>query len=139
MKLVFFFWSPLRSSDASAGSGLTRLSPHREIYVHTDSKLTTSWQYEAWHCQGDTNGSINRSKHSRCVCHKIPWTPKAMHGEATQLNRTIDRTWKNCVPPQDVQLNLAMPRLASNARGPAPAFSFWPYLAVQVMTEGQHR
>ena len=39
----------------------------------------------------------------------------------------------------DVQLNLAMPHLASNDQGPALAFSFWPCLAVQVMTEGQHR
>ena len=29
-----------------------------------------------------------------------------------------------------------MPRLESNDQGPAPAFSFWLCLAVQVMTEG---
>ena len=40
----------------------------------------------------------------------------------------------NRVLPQDDQLNLGMPRLASNDRGPVPAFSF---LAVQVMIEGE--
>ena len=46
----------------------------------------------------------------------------------------IDRTWQTCVLPLEIQLNLAMPCLASNDQKLVPAFSFWPYLTVQVMT-----
>ena len=62
---------------------------------------------------------------------------KARQGKARQ-NGTIDRTWQNHVLPQDVKLVLAMPRLASNDQGPSPGFSFWPCLAVQVMTEEKY-
>ena len=48
----------------------------------------------------------------------------------------LDRTWQNCVLPEDLLLNLVMPPLANEDQEPAPAFSLWPFLVVQVMTEG---
>ena len=52
-------------------------------------------------------------------------------------NQTIDGTWQNRVLPQDVQLTLAMPRLASHEcrddQGATPVHTIWPCLAVQAM------
>ena len=42
----------------------------------------------------------------------------------------------NHVLPQDVQLNLAMLCLATNDRGPAPAFSFWPWMRIETFVCG---
>ena len=55
----------------------------------------------------------------------------------------IDGTWQNSVRPQDMQLNLALPCLASNDRGPVPTsiliLAMPRQLWMQVMTEGQHQ
>ena len=66
-------------------------------------------------------------------------TPKSQTWQSETIKPNNRRNMAKSCCAQDVQLNLAMPRLASNDRGPAPAFSFWPCLAVQVMTKGQHR
>ena len=47
------------------------------------------------------------------------------------MTEGLDGAWQNLVLPQDVQLNLPMPRLASDDQ------RNWPCLVLQVMTEGR--
>ena len=50
-------------------------------------------------------------------------TPKSQAWRSETKTRTIDGTWENRVLPEGMQLNLAMPCLGSNDRGPPTAFS----------------
>ena len=104
------------------------------------------------HCQGTnvpsriplvsghhTIPTYQRQNVSMCMPYDtVDVIRKARQSEARQENRTIDGTWQNRVLPQQVQLNLAMPRLASNDEGATPVSTIVPCLAVQMMTEGQH-
>ena len=46
-KWVFFFWFPLRFSDASSQSGLTDYSPHSNIYRHSFSVSKQSKRFNS--------------------------------------------------------------------------------------------
>ena len=49
VKRVFFFWFPLRFSDASSRSGLTDFSPQSNIYLSI--YLSISWDYKILDCR----------------------------------------------------------------------------------------
>ena len=67
------------------------------------------------------------------MVHKLPMPRCAMTEPITLAMPRLasnDRgpAWQNRVLPQDAQLNLALPHFASSywSQGPAPSFSFWP-------------
>ena len=125
---------------ASNDRALMSKGQHRKILSYHKT-FNSIWPCLALQVITDRKGQHYLS-HSDHASQSKWW----LRGNAGKHNLAMPHCASNdwahiCVLPQHVQLTLAMPRAPCNCMdwGPAPAFSFWPYLAVQVMTAGQHR
>jgi len=83
-KRVFFFWFPLRFSDASSRSGLTDFSPHSNIYLSIYRHSLVPWYHEvkqrrAHRCRQDRHGrkvSLAKRSSERLTLSTLNWTLK---------------------------------------------------------------